>query len=297
MAFNLYFAGSKQGNDEHILKNKGCRLFSYGNDRKDIKEYLEHKERGTLLIDSGAFSVAHSGITIDIDAYIEYINSHPEIEYFIELDKIPYPILNHETAEDTANVSWKNYLYMIERLNDWTKLLPVYHFGEDLKYFKRMLEFKKDGKHIPYICIGGRHGVSTQKQEEYFDTLFNEIKNSSNPNVKIHVLGMTVLSTLEKFPFYSADSTSYLQYAIYGSIMTKYGGVNISNGNHKKSNFKYLSKEEQLEILKEITDLGYTLEELQDSYLKRICFNIDYCIKWSNNYKYRPSKIFKNKLF
>lgn len=294
MAFNLYFAGSKQGNDEHILKRKACRLFSYGNDKKDIAEFLQHNERGPLLVDSGAFSVAHSGININIDDYIQYINNHPEIEYFIELDKIPYPVLNNETAKETAEISWNNYLYMIERLDNWEKLLPVYHFGEDIKYFRQMLEFTYKGKHIPYICIGGRHGVSTAAQERYFDKLFTEIKNSSNPNVKVHVLGMTVLKVLEKFPFYSADSTSYLQQAIYGIIMTKFGSINISDKNKKKDNFSYMSEQMQQVIEDYVNEFGYTIDELKSSYLKRILFNIDYCLDWCNNYRYTPYKISSN---
>ena len=297
MAFNLYFAGSRQGNDEHILSKKACRLFSYGNDKKDIENYLTNKHRGTLLVDSGAFSVAHSGLTVNIDDYIDYINAHPEIEHFIELDKIPYAILNKEIDKDTAEISWNNYLYMIERLDDWEKLLPVYHFGEDIKYFRQILEFTYKGKHIPYICIGGRHGVSIDAQEKYFNTLFTEIKHSSNPNVKVHVLGMTVLSTLEKFPFYSADSTSYLQYAIYGSIMTEFGGINISSSNYKKNNFTYLSEHEKQLITKKIIDLGYTLEDLKSSYLERIKYNIDFCLNWCNNYKYKPYKVNTNFLF
>lgn len=297
--FNLYFAGSRQGNDEHIVKRKANRLYSYANDQKHIEKFIAEPERGPLLVDSGAFSVAHSNITVNIDDYIAYINNHPEIENFIELDVIPYPVLNHQTAIATAEASWENYLYMIERLDEPFKLLPVFHFGEDLKYLKRILEFTYKGQHIPFMCIGGRHGVSTAKQEKYFETIFKTVHSSSNPNIKIHVLGMTVLNALEKFPFYSADSTSHLQYAIYGMIMTNLGAINVSDGNFKKGNFKYLTKEEQDIVLKLVTDLGYEMEKLQTDYLSRICFNIDYTYYWSQNYEYKGPKSFKglNKLF
>lgn len=291
--FNLYFAGSRQGNDEHIIKRKANRLYSYANDQKHIEKFCAAEERGPLLVDSGAFSVAHSGITVDIDKYIDYINNNPQIENFIELDIIPYPVLNHDTAKYTAEKSWENYLYMIERLNEPFKLLPVFHFGEDLKYLRRILEFTYKGEHIPFICIGGRHGVSTTKQEKYFETIFREIHNSSNPNVKVHILGMTVLNTLEKFPFYSADSTSHLQYAIYGAIMTPYGGINVSEGNKKMDNFRYLSEPEQKIVLAQIERMGYTMEQLSTDYLSRICHNIDYTLEWAHNYQYKGPKSFK----
>ena len=92
--FNLYFAGSRQGNDEHIIKKKANRLYSYANDQAHIEKFCAESVRGPLLVDSGAFSVAHSGITVDIDAYIDYINLNPQIENFIELDVIPYPGLS-----------------------------------------------------------------------------------------------------------------------------------------------------------------------------------------------------------
>lgn len=297
MAFNLYFAGSRFDGDKYILKNKACRLFSFANERKEIKEYATYEERGTLLVDSGAFSIYHSGAKIDIDEYIQFINDNPRIEHFIELDVIPYPVLDYNTAEKSAQGSWENYLYMIERVNDWEKILPVYHFGEDVKYFKRILEFTHEGKHIPYICVGGRHGVSTLQQEEYFNNLFTIIKESSNPNVKVHVLGMTVLSLLEKYPFYSADSTSYLMQAIYGTIMTRFGPVNVSSGNKGKNNFIFLTDVEKKEVLDEIKRFGYTLEDLQETYTSRIEFNIDYCLNWARNYEYKPKIAKKASLF
>jgi len=292
MSFNLYFAGSRVGNDEYIIKTKSHRLYSYINDFKAIEKFCAEKERGPLLVDSGAFSVAHNNKVVDIDKYIEYINNNPQIENFIELDIIPFPLVNKQTVIDSAEGSWKNFLYMIERLKEPYKLLPVFHFGEDLKYLKQILEFKYKGKHIPFICVGGRHGLSGQKLEKYFETIFITIQSSSNPNVKVHILGMTVLSTLEKFPFYSADSTSHLQNAIYGGIRSPYGIINISKENYNKNNYKYLSPLEQQCVKEWVEKFGYTIDELSKEYHKRICFNIDYTLHWAKNYTYKGPKSF-----
>lgn len=291
--FNLYFAGSRQGNDEHMIKRKANRLYSYVNDQKNIAKFCAEPERGPLLVDSGAFSVAHSNKVVDIDEYINYINNNPQIENFIELDVIPYPILNHATAKESAEGSWTNYLYMIERLNEPFKLLPVFHFGEDLNYLRQMLEFEYKGQKIPFMCIGGRHGVSTKKQEKYFETVFRVIHNSSNPNIKVHVLGMTVFDSLEKYPFYSADSTTYLQFAIYGAIMTDLGPVNISARNEYSDNFKHRTKQEQDKIIELVTELGYTIDELANDGVKRIEHNIDYVLRWAKSYQYKGPKSFK----
>lgn len=293
--FNLFFAGSRQNDDRHIIEKKANRLYSYANDKKHIQKFIETEDRGPLIVDSGAYSVAHTQIIVDIDKYIEYINDNTVIEYFIELDVIPYPVLNREIAKFTASESWNNYLYMINRLDEPFKLLPVFHFGEDLKYLKQILEFRYKGEKIPFMCIGGRHGVSVIKQEKYFETIFRTIQNSSNPDIKVHVLGMTILTTLEKFPFYSADSTTHLQNSIYGLIMTPYGKFNVSERNVKSNNFKYWGDVEKLLVLEYIEKLGYKLEDLEISYEARLNFNIDSMLDWSDNYEYKGPKSFKIK--
>lgn len=285
--FKLYYAGARHGEDKHFIEIQAPRLYSYANDKEPITRFLAEERRGPLLVDSGAFSVAHSGAVVDIDEYIKYINTNTEAEWYIALDVIPYPILNRGTAAETARISWENYLYMIKRLDEPFKLLPVYHFGESLDALKRILNFEYKGQKIPYICIGGRHGVSSAKQSRYFDTIFRAVQESNNPDVDIHVLGMTVFDLLERFPFKSADSTSHLQYSIYGGIMTKYGVINISSGNKKRDNFDNLTDEER-EKVKELVDRsGFTLEQLRSDFTQRMWFNVDYCEEWVRNYKYR----------
>lgn len=293
--FNLYFAGARSKMDEHIIKRKACRLYSYANDKKAIELFCQNESRGPLLVDSGAFSVAHSGAVVDIDSYIEYINNNRQIENFIELDVIPYPSLTKQTALVSAQKSWENYLYMIERLDEPFKLLPVFHFGEDLSFFEQIVNYKNSNNDfVPYICIGGRHGVSMDIQERYFERLFSIIHTSANPEVKVHVLGMTVFSTLEKFPFYSADSTSYLLQAAYGGIQTSLGVINVSAKNKHNDNFRYRSKHEQAAILEKIHFLGYDLDVLSTCHKERIKYNIDYCLDWAKNYVYKGKKSFKD---
>lgn len=294
--FNLYFAGSRNKiADDHIIQKRGCRLFSYLNESKDIAYYLTQEQRGLLLIDSGAFSVAHANAVVDIDKYIQYINSNTEIEYYIELDEIPYPVLNIETARESSEASWRNYLYMIERLDDPLKLLPVFHFGEPITGLKRMLSYKVNGTTpIPYICIGGRHGVSTSKQEDYFRKMFTIIHESPNPNVKVHVLGMTVFSTLEKFPMYSADSTTYLKIAAFGGILTDSGIINLSTKNNNLDNYKAFDETNKSAVMGIIEKFGYTIEQLTEDTNERLKFNIDYCMDWANDYTYKGPKSFKH---
>ena len=292
----IYFSGGAHKCEEILLKHNACRLFSYLNDKKSIEKYIQNETRPAMLVDSGAFSVAHSGASVDIDEYIKYINEHPMIENFIELDVIPYPVLTIDTAKESAEKSWDNYLYMIERLNEPYKLLPVYHYEEDIKYFKQMLEFTYKGKHIPFICLNYKMGNSKEKTEAYFTKIFDIIKNSSNPDVKIHILGLTVFDILKKFPFYSADSTTHIKQAAYGLLFSSWGPINIGDRNTKFSNYKYMASEARKALNDEVNSFGYNLDELTKDVYLRTQYNIDFTMNFLKDYKYSQVKAKKKKL-
>lgn len=292
MSFDLYFAGSQNKKTDVLLKeSRCCRLFSQLNEKKSILDYDSSPVRGKLFIDSGAFSVAHSNKTVDIDEYISFINANPNIDVWAELDVIPYPVLNSATAKESSEASWNNYLYMMERLTiNVDKLLPIFHFGESPEHLKKILNTEVCGKLPDYIGVGGRHGVTTDEQAVYFENIFKIIKSSRKPDVKVHAFGMTVLDLLERFPFYSADSTTWLMVGVNGGIIdNKYGIVNISNRClNKKENFIYYPKVIQDELKEKFQHFGFTYEELSENYLPRLLYNIKYLKDWADNYVYKP---------
>lgn len=301
MGFNLYFAGQQAKEVDAYLQEKGAlRLFSQVNERKGIQDWQADGHADKLFIDSGAFSVAHAGKTVDIDVYIDYINSNPDIPIFVELDVIPFPVLNTTTAKECCEASWQNYLYMKERVTSPCYLLPLYHFGEPKDALRRILNTEVNGKLPEYIGIGGRHGVATELQDKYFHEIFALIQKSDNPKVKVHAFGMTVIKLLEKFPFYSADSTTWLQLGINGNINTKsYGIVNVSErGKFNKENVNTFPEQAKKAVIDEIESYGYTLEQVSTDYKARLKFNIDTMLNWAQNYEYKgPASFVSNRLF
>jgi hypothetical protein len=301
MNFDLYFAGTQKKSVMNFIRdNEMPKLYSYVDDKKLINEYrVGGDKRGKLFIDSGAFSVAHSGIEVNIDEYIKYINETDRVAIFAQLDIIPFPVLNTETAKDSAERSWANYCYMMERVLPERRdsVIPVFHFGEDIKYLEQILNTEHYGKLPPYIGIGGRHGVSTEAQRQYFRSIFEVVKKSKNPNVKIHAFGMTTLSLLEEFPFTSADSTSWLKTAVYGSIMTKdFGLVNVSDKSAGKMNNIHTASPHMTEcLLKEIERKGFTLDGLKAKYEDRLLYNIVTMREWAETYKCTYDTSFKTK--
>lgn len=76
MSFDLYFAGTQNEDCESfLLSSNSCRLQSQVNDRKNISRWCSEESHGKLFIDSGAYTVYTRGIELDVDAYIDYINS------------------------------------------------------------------------------------------------------------------------------------------------------------------------------------------------------------------------------
>ena len=305
MAFDLYFAGTGPKKVINFkYEHNTNQLFSQLNERSSIKNYINKVNdihNAKLFIDSGAWSAHSQGKEVNMDDYISFLNQYDEYLYiYAELDKIPGEFRKPKTKEqilEAPEISWKNYLYMKDKVKSRDKLLPVFHQGEDFKWLVNMLEYTHPdtNTHIPYIGISPANDSSIPGKLAFVDRCFDIIFKSSNPNVKTHAFGMTSLDILEQYPFTSADSTSYLMCAINGSIMTDYGIVNLSNRRLTKDNALFIEDKELLNKL--ITKYDFTLEELSDDIGARAVYNIKYLLDWCNNYQYKPSSIKKLNLF
>lgn len=302
MAFNLYFAGSRTKEIDDWLSANNCnRLFSQLNDRRAIKDWCEYESKSKLFIDSGAHSAHTRGVSLDVDDYIKYVNElDSKVSIFAQVDKIPGTYRKPRTIQEiqeAPKLSWDNYLYMRSRLVSPDKCLPVFHQGEDFKWLDNMLEATFDGKHIPYIGLSPRGDISVKQKEVFIAECFKHIKNSSNPQVKTHAFGMTSLNLLERYPFYSADSTTWLLVAAMGNVMTPWGVWYCSKRTLTDNNLNCLPSD-ALEAVKEyFNSLGFTLEQISDSYEARMIANCMYLKKWADEYKYMPVTITYNKLF
>ena len=162
-----------------------------------------------------------------------------------------------------------------------------------------MLEYVDEtGNHIAYIGLSTRNDASVKDKSDWLSICFSMIKESSNPNVKTHAFGMTSFKLLEKYPFTSADSTSWIQTAVNGSIFTKYGVVTLSEKwKHNKGHFDYLNKQAQKTILEYIESKGFKYDELATDYKQRELFNIMYMNDWADQYVCKSTSFKVNSLF
>lgn len=286
MAFDYYFAGGQSPECSDFLAQSECNILrSYAREQKDIKGWFERKKngwKGKLLIDNGAFTFHRKGGKLDIDEFINWINENDEyFDYVIALDDIPGVWGTRRTVEQLATAvvnTYNNYLYMRERVKSPSKLLPVFHMGESFDWLRKYLEEFDD---LEYMCISGNKELSRESRQAWYTQCFDVIKHSSKPNIKIHCLGSGTISDIEKFPFCSMDSTSYLQGSAFGELCSDIGRLYIGEDETEPCHVKH--SKVKLDYLKSNCDkYGLDFDRLMSDPKYRLYYNIAYYIDKSH---------------
>lgn len=225
----LYFAGSFSGVSEERLKELGVKnkLYSFVNEPKSAVKWGSEG----LLLDSGAFTEFTTGKPVNIDLLIGYIKKYKP-EYAIQLDVI---------GDDDA--TWKNYQYMVDQ--GLTNILPVIHYKASEEHIKRVLAASD------YVLLGGLVPLTRapDKLKKWLDYLYS---NFNLKEKKVHALGVTTKWCLQRYPFYSVDSSSALS-------ITRYPSSDKTNKMHQKTkHYTELYKlgiDPMLQLEKDVTKL------------------------------------------
>ena len=293
----LYFAGSEAFSDI-VFDEPGNLLMSYfyvGQKFSKFVELLENKaDDKKLFIDSGAFTAWTKGKPINVDNYIEFLNTYSEhISLYGQIDVIPGDIIKGATpeqVEQAAQATWENYLYMRPKMKNPDGLLYTFHVGEPYRYLQQALEWRdENGQAIPYIALGGMVGKPMPVKKSFLNSCYSVIKKSSNPNVKVHAFGMTSFSLLEQYPITSADSTSWIMTGANGNIMTDIGIIAISEkAKRLPEHYTHLKPQHQEAFELTLSKYGLTLNELQMDYKARLKYHLRYLGEKASNIKYNP---------
>ena len=318
MSFDLYLASF---DDAKIIdvgyKENYPLLYSQINNRQYILKHFDAqaqgKTHGKLLVDSGAHSAHTKGIKLDLEEYMSFINANIEkVSLYVQVDKIPGEYRKPKTIKDwteAPKLSWENYLYMHDNSKDPSKLLPVFHQGEDVEWLRNLCNYTfSDGSKVPYIGLSPRGDVSLQAKYDFCAECFSVIQSSNNPNVKTHAFGATSLSMLERLPFTSADSTTWVLVSAFGQVWIPEGitgvsyddtvgiklGVSLENKDHATASQTYW--EQSADIKKKLDDyfesIGTNIEELSTSHSARSLASAKFCQNWAKNYTYKGVKKF-----
>ena len=161
-----------------------------------------------FLLDSGAFTYLNgSKGKVNWEKYIEeyavFINKH-KIDLFIELDIDSVIGLNEV----------ERLRYKLENITN-KKCIPVWHKSRGLDYWKKMC------KEYEYVAIGGI--VTKEIKPAEYDVFLPLLKIAKENNCKVHGLGFTNMKGLEKYKFYSVDSTAWL-YGNRGGFLYRFNG-------------------------------------------------------------------------
>lgn len=137
-----------------------------------------------------------------LDGYMQFLVKHGRhFEFVVTLDIIYNP-----------EATWDVYK---EMKSTGLKVLPVYHYGEDVKWLKRYME------DTDYIGMGGIGQHTTKAAYVPFGERSWKIICDARgvPRVKVHGFAMSSFDFMSRWPWYSVDSTTAFTFSRMGAIM------------------------------------------------------------------------------
>ena len=251
------------------LSPQAKTAFDYCNHRLESYHYLhsesllEHIRRDgrKVFLDSGAFSAFSLGVDVSLEDYAAFCHKNADIILMPSvLDAIGDP-----------DGTWVNQ----KRLEDLgVACLPCYHFGEPEAVLEYYLE------HYDYITIGGMVPISSPNLKRWLDRIWPDhlLDSNGQPRAKIHGFGLTSPELMERYPWYSVDSSSWVQIASFGAVFEPdYGALHISEKapNRKSFNqhFDNLAPVVQDRLRATFEFYGFTADQLRTCYIHRRAYN------------------------
>lgn len=215
-----------------------------------------------VFLDSGAFSAFTQGVEIDIGEYCDYIHENQDIILFPSvLDAI-----------GDAEGTWRNQEEMERR---GVNPLPCFHYGEPLDLLRHYV-----GRY-EYITIGGMVPISTPQLKIWLDAIWRDIlcDELGRPRIKVHGFGLTSLPLMMRYPWYSVDSSTWVQWAANGMILipTRTGQLDVSNKSSRRKipnqHLDSMSPVETKRIEDEIRGFCIDPDRLREHYYSRWAWN------------------------
>ena len=277
----LYLAGLYTSN--FTLKSQQFMRCDAGEQeaRRNVKHYLEsyhyihrqaHVERikddgVKVFLDSGAFSAFTKGVEVDLPAYCDYIHRNMDIIEVVDgalcasvLDGIGDPLKTYENQK------------AMEKLG--VKPLPCFHYGEPEEYLEYYIN------NYSYITLGGMVPISTPQLRHWLDRLWERYltDGSGRPRIKVHGFGLTVVELMKRYPWYSVDSSSWVQIAANGNILIpEVGLISTSDSSpNRKVAGQHIDTipQVQRDALKDLLhSQGFDLERMRTEYISRWVYN------------------------
>jgi len=223
-----------------------------------------------VFLDSGAFSAFTKGVEIDLPGYCKYIQDNEDIILRDGGDLVASVL---DGIGDPLK-TWRNQLAM-EKLG--VRPLPCFHYGEDERYLEWYIE------RYEYITIGGMVPIAKPQLYYWLDTIWEKYltDGSGRPRLKVHGFGLTTEGLMARYPWWSVDSSSWVQSASNGSILMPSRGfktVSVSDNSPARRQFNQhintISETERTVLVQQLEKEGFSLDRLQREYVSRWVYNL-----------------------
>lgn len=248
-------------NIPHILES-----WHYVGKQKFVDEMRADKAR--IFLDSGAFSAYTLGVELSVKEYCDYIQRNMDI-IRVEDGCVMASVL--DGIGDPLQ-TWRNQYEMELR---GVRPLPCFHAGEDERFLTHYVE------NYEYITLGGMVGASTKQLTYWLDRIWDRylVDGAGRAKLKVHGFGITAIPLMERYPWFSCDSSSWIQSAAFGSIVTPdYGPLSVSEKSPARhdagQHVTTLSALEQDKVLQYLEEQGFTYERLSTVYESRAAYNL-----------------------
>lgn len=270
---NNYMVGQRQyeafnEREQQVVHNLPHILESYHYIGK--QRYVDDIRRNadTVFLDSGAFSAYTLGIDLSVADYCDYIQRN------LDIVKVEDNVLIASVLDGIGDPlqTYRNQLEMEAR---GVRPLPCFHAGEDERYLEWYV------KNYEYITLGGMVGSSTKQLCIWLDRMWDKYltDGAGNARIKVHGFGITSVPIMERYPWHSCDSSSWVQSTAFGTIVTpQHGPMSVSEKSPSRhdagQHICNLSEIEQNYVLQLLEDNGFTYERLSTVYESRAAYNL-----------------------
>ncbi len=168
----------------------------------DGQSIISAKRHGLgVLLDSGAFLVAMGRLEIDLADYVRFCQRFAAFtDAYACLDVI-----------GNAEATWRNQLAME---SEGLHPLPTFHYGSPVAALNRLLE------RYEYIALGGIAKVRRDERVRWLDGVWPRIR-AARADMRVHGWGVTDWTVLERYPWFSIDSTTWFVGSAYGASIER----------------------------------------------------------------------------
>lgn len=179
------------------LQNSRCKYwlvaFPELNKKKDFQDIVDFCD--DLFLDSWWYSIRNSGLNLSVVDYANFINKYPDL-FNVRVN------MDTGSVEETLN----NQKFLEQETGQ--KILPVYHRSDLRDNWTKLLE--EYCEKYDYIGLWWVAWVGlSPKTRHYY--LWKSFQIAMKYKTKIHWFWITNMSCLLRYPFYTVDSTSWLQ--------------------------------------------------------------------------------------